>query len=100
MKKRMEEMAAEDDEKAQQAHARWESQYKSYRYGIPESTTATNDPMMEEARKLFVGFTENMHMLKTRYRQMAKQYHPDVGGDTKMFQCIVSVYEELCQQLA
>lgn len=100
MKQRMAEEAEEEDRRAKQTHAQWESEYKSYRYGIPENTSASSDPFMEKARAMFIGFTENKQMLKARYRQMAKQYHPDVGGDTKMFQCIIAAYEELCQQVA
>jgi DnaJ-class molecular chaperone len=38
---------------------------------------------------------ETKDMLKNRYRQLAKQYHPDNGGDEHMFQCVSEVYDEL-----
>jgi DnaJ-domain-containing protein 1 len=32
--------------------------------------------------------------IKARYRQLAKQYHPDVGGEQTKFQEITKAYEE------
>ena len=37
--------------------------------------------------------------LKRRYRLLAKQYHPDHGGDTNFFQCVVAVYEMLSDKI-
>ena len=100
MGKRLDEMAAEEEKREREEFKRWEEDYKSYRYGLPEFETNYSDPMMDQARHMFDGYTEDKQMLKTRYRQLAKQYHPDKGGDTNLFQCIVAVYEELNKQAA
>jgi hypothetical protein len=96
MKQRLKEEEAEEEEQDKQAHAKWEGTYKAYRYGLPNSEVEVeaDDPIKVEARALFNGYTDNKQMLKTRYRQLAKQYHPDKGGDTKLFQCIIETYEE------
>lgn len=33
--------------------------------------------------------------IKRRYRQLAKRYHPDLGGDQREMQRIVAAYEYL-----
>lgn len=100
MKQKMKDAAEEEEARAKQSYAQWENQYKAFRYGIPENASVSSDPMMDEARKLFVDFTDSKEMLKTRYRQLAKKYHPDHGGDTKLFQCIITAYEEFGQKFA
>lgn len=97
MKKLVEEMEEEEDRRAKQNYTQWEGGYKAFRYGLPESeqTAEKGDPDMIKARTLFDGYCNDKQMLKTRYRQLAKQYHPDKGGDTKLFQCIIAVYEEI-----
>lgn len=97
MKQKMDEVEREEEEASKQGYAGWEAEYKSYRYGLPEPEVppSDEDPMMTEARKMFEGYTENKQMLKTRYRQLAKKYHPDLGGDEKMCRCVIAVYEEL-----
>jgi hypothetical protein len=102
MKKRMVAEEKEEEEASAQSYSQWEHSYKAFRYGLPESEqqTVESDPEMIKARQLFEGYQQDKQMLKTRYRQLAKQYHPDKGGDTKLFQCIITVYEELCQNFA
>lgn len=89
----------EEEEKEEQKNADsfdgWYREYKAYREGLPNFDIPEEDPMMQKARDLFKGYTDNAKMLKTRYRQLAKSEHPDNGGDEKMFSCIVDVYEEL-----
>ena len=60
-----------------------------------------NDPelAMDTARFLFDGFSSDLSTLKSRYRELAKQYHPDSGGSNGLMQCINHVYDELCDQL-
>ena len=53
------------------------------------------DPNEELAKKLFEDFGDTFADLKKRYRQLAKKYHPDVGGDEEAFKAIVSKYETL-----
>lgn len=94
-KKREKEEQAEEEAKAKAHYADWEAEYKAYRQGLPEpEVKAAGDPMMRQAQDLFKGYTSDKQTLKTRYRQLAKQYHPDKGGDTKLFQCIITVYEQ------
>lgn len=96
MKQRIIQEEEEEEQASAARHAQWENGYKAYRYGLPEGEQYGNeDPDMKRARQMFDGYTDTKQMIKTRYRQLAKQYHPDRGGDTKFFQCIVAVYEEL-----
>lgn len=101
MRKRMEEEDEEEEKNTKQSYSKWENGYKAFRYGLPEpeQKPAYADPVMVEARKLFEGYETNKQVLKTRYRQLAKQHHPDKGGDTKMFQCIIAAYEEINRTL-
>ena len=95
MEERMEQMEREEEEADKQSYKNWEAKYKAYRQGIPEADVTNDDPILEEAKKLFTGYTDTKEMLKSRYRILAKKYHPDNGGDEHMFQCISMVYEEL-----
>jgi hypothetical protein len=102
MRDRMKMEENEEDERDRAAYAKWENSYKAFRYGLPEMEVdgTESDPVMAEARAMFEGYTDNLQVLKTRYRQLAKQHHPDRGGDTKMFQCISAIYDELKQIIA
>lgn len=95
MRRRVKEEESEEDEFDNKTYKTWEAGYKAYRYELPSPEEADSDPLLKEAQKLFEGYTDNKQVLKTRYRKLAKQYHPDVGGDTQLFQRIVYVYEEL-----
>ena len=95
MKEKVEKMEAEEEEAAKAQYSQWKRGYDSYRYGLPECETVNSDPMMDEARRLFEGFMTDKQVLKSRYRQLAKQHHPDRGGDERLMQCIIAVYEEL-----
>ena len=100
MKKRIIEEETEEETTAKDKYAKWKRDYESFRYGLPEAKMDDSDPMMEEAYSLFDGFRDSAATLKTRFRQLAKQYHPDHGGDTKLFQCIIAVYDEYKAQFA
>jgi len=95
MKARIREEEQEEEKGAKDSYERWEQGYKAFRYGLPEKPIDTEDPLLIEARKLFEGYEQSKQMLKTRYRELAKKYHPDHGGSTEKFQCIISAYEEL-----
>lgn len=41
----------------------------------------------------FAGYTSQPDVLKSRYRLLAMQYHPDHGGDTATMQEIIAAYE-------
>ncbi len=46
--------------------------------------------------KYFEGLTQEIE-IKARYKQLAKQYHPDLGGDTAIMQQINTQYEQVLQ---
>lgn len=100
MKERIIQEEMEDERKDKQSYSKWEHDYKAYRYGLPEAEPVdTSDPVMKHARELFTDFGDTKAALKARYRQLAKQYHPDKGGDTHLFQCIITVYEDIAKNL-
>lgn len=100
MKQRIIQEEQEEEEADRAAHESWERSYKAYRYGLPEAEAAEKgDPMMKEARALFENYSENKQMLKSRYRQLMKEHHPDRGGNERLCQCIIAVYEELNQKV-
>lgn len=99
IKKRIREEEEENARADKESYSKWESEYKAYRYGLPAGNIAYDNPLLKEARKLFDGYTSDRQMLKTRYRQLAKQYHPDRGGDTELFRCIIEIYEEFAKNL-
>ena len=54
----------------------------------------------EEARKLLdVGDTKDMKEIDRKYKQLAKDHHPDMGGDTKLFQEINNAHKLLKREL-
>ena len=84
--------------KEEQAYQQWKNGYNANRKGLPSGDGPKVDPAVAEARRLFEGYTGSPQQLKTRYRQLAKQYHPDMlgeGADDSMFKAIRYVYEEL-----
>ena len=96
MKKRIFEEEMEEEQNAKSSYANWEHAYKAYRYGLPEAEpTSSEDPLMKDARALFDGYDSNKQVLKSRYRQLMKEHHPDRGGNERLCQCIIAVYEEL-----
>lgn len=95
MKSKMKEKEENEEQTDRENYKQWESAYKSYRYGLPEQDIRKGDPLYEEAKKLFDGYTATKELLKNRYRMLAKKYHPDNGGDENMFQYISKVYDDL-----
>lgn len=94
IKKRIIEEEREEADASKQSYEKWKNQYKAYRFGIPESIINDDDPLLTQARELFDGYTDTKQALKTRFRQLLKQHHPDAGGDTEFCQRIIKVYEE------
>jgi hypothetical protein len=41
---------------------------------------------------------DSMSVVRTRFREMAKQHHPDLGGSAEQMQKVNSAYEEICRQ--
>lgn len=95
LKKMIKDVEAREEEEDKAFYEQWEADYKAYRQGLPVFEETEKDPYMEKVRALFEGYTDSKEALKARYRTLAKKEHPDNGGDAKMFQCIVDVYEEL-----
>lgn len=93
----VEDVEQEEEEKDKQTYAKWEAEYKAYRHGLPWQDISYDDPMMVKAMELFTGYTDDKAVLRDRYRQLAKQHHPDNGGDEYLFQCISAMYEKLQQ---
>lgn len=44
--------------------------------------------------------SKNIEDLKKEYRKLAKELHPDMGGDTRTFQDMQAEFIELCKRLA
>ena len=54
-----------------------------------------------EARELLdVGDTLDMDKINKRYKKLARDHHPDMGGDTKIFQEINNAHKLLKRELA
>lgn len=99
MKQKMEEMENFEEEQDKKNYSKWEYEYNSYRNCLMEHRDEITESMMKEASELFEGYTSTRTLLKSRYHQLAKEYHPDCGGDEKRFQCISCVYEKLITEL-
>lgn len=62
------------------------------------STANPVRPALQRQQALAVlGLPSNatMPQIKKRYRKLAKQYHPDLGGDPRQMQRLVAAYEFL-----
>lgn len=60
-------------------------------------------PLLERQQALSVlGLPTNatQQQIKRRYRQLAKRYHPDRGGDPRQMQRIIAAYEFLMKAQA
>ncbi|HEY9842980.1 MAG TPA: hypothetical protein V6D23_21110 [Candidatus Obscuribacterales bacterium] len=42
---------------------------------------------------------DDLRALKRRYRQLARQHHPDCGGDPEYFRHLQQLYEQACRRL-
>lgn len=98
IKRKIAEEEKEKDDASKQSYGKWQEGYKAFRYGLPEGNVSNDDPKLKEAKDLFEGYTSDKQTLKTRYRQLAKKHHPDMGGDEDLFKCIIQIYEELNAQ--
>ena len=98
MKQRILKEEEEAEEASKKSYAQWEANFKYQRYGLPSGNVDGEDPMIMEARGFFDGYTTDKHVLKSRYRQLMKAHHPDRGGNEKLCQCIIAVYEELSKK--
>lgn len=100
VKARIIEEENESDASEKESYDHWKEKYKAYRFGIPETNIPESDDEDAKARHLFDGYCNTLQALKTRYRQLLKQYHPDVGGDSDFCQRIIKVYEEYRAKLS
>lgn len=58
-------------------------------------------PVLQRQQALAVlGLPANatVPQIKRRYRKLAKQYHPDLGGDPRQMQRLVAAYELLMKE--
>lgn len=74
----------------------YQNQYQQQSYEAPKKEV---NPKQEEAMKLFEGYDTDAKTLKIRYRELARKYHPDHGGDTELMTFINNAYEELKKKL-
>lgn len=92
----IDEMGEKEKEKEKAQYKQWEKQYNQERYNLP---SVSDDLLMNKAFDLFNGYTENKNALKKRYRELAKEYHPDHGGDAELFKRISTAYNDLVKKL-
>lgn len=83
-------------EREKEEYRQWQRAYKAQKFNVPESNY---DDTMDKAVAMFNGYTDDIKTLKKRYRTLAKEHHPDHGGDARMFQCIHDVYENYAKQM-
>lgn len=88
-------METEKERRQEEAYNNWKKQYNQTNAGIPDQNAQQENPIFAQIREWFEGFTSDPQTLKSRYRNLAKQYHPDQGGDEEMFVSIRYIYEEL-----
>ena len=53
----------------------------------------------DSARTLVLGWDVSERALRSAYRRLALEHHPDKGGDPVRFQLIVTAYEALMNRL-
>ena len=78
----------------------WETVRLSARL-LWKSTANPVRPMLQRQQALAVlGLPANatIQQIKRRYRKLAKQYHPDLGGDPRQMQRLVAAYEFLMKE--
>ena len=100
MRKMIKEEELEEEKRDSEFYNQWKAGYNAFREELPPAdeedvVEVKEDPRYNEARAMFDGFCDNKQMLKARFRQLAKEHHPDRGGDTRMFQIILDVYDNL-----
>ncbi len=75
----------------------WETLRLSARL-LWKSTISPTRPVLQRQQALAVlGLPPNatIPQIKKRYRKLAKQHHPDLGGDPRQMQRLVAAYELL-----
>jgi hypothetical protein len=75
----------------------WETMRLSVRL-FWKSTSNPVRPVLQRQQALAVlGLPPNatIPQIKRRYRKLAKQYHPDLGGDPRQMQRLIAAYELL-----
>lgn len=94
-KKRNIDMETEKERRQEESYQRWKKDYENYRYGLPDPNSKDENPLISMVREWFSGYDTDLKALKTRYRTLAKQHHPDESGEEETFKAIRYVYEEL-----
>lgn len=84
-------------ERAHEQAARREEQYRQRREA--QQRLLHSGLLMDDALHLFgLNYTSTQDEIKKKYRQLAKQHHPDTGGDAEQFKRINSAYTLLMSQ--
>ncbi len=83
-------------------NSRREYNYRSYSYSYSDrAQRGTNTPTPHEALKLFgLESSATLQDVKKRYRTLAKQHHPDTGGDEEMFKKINAANKVLIEHFS
>lgn len=75
--------------------------YQIFRYFKPKQTESTINKPTEQSNAAFsilgISPTSNRETIKSAYRKLVKQHHPDHNGNPQMFIKIQKAYEELTQ---
>lgn len=74
--------------------ADWRSAFKQ-RMGLDEALAAVKNSKKTPRGILGVGRTAIWEEIKSAYRKLARQHHPDLGGDAAEFRNIQAAYEVL-----
>lgn len=78
--------------------------WETLRLGMRLLWTRTHNPVRPQLQRqqalAVLGLPPNAtpKQIKQRYRRLAKQYHPDMGGDPRQMQRLIAAYELLTKE--
>jgi DnaJ-domain-containing protein 1 len=80
----------------------WETLRLSLRLFFQSSANPVGPLLQRQQALAVLGLppTATPQQIKQRYRKLAKQYHPDLGGDPQQMQRLVAAYELLMKEPA
>lgn len=78
----------------------WETLRLSVRLLFQSSASPIGSVLQRQQALAVLGLppTATPQQIKQRYRKLAKQYHPDLGGDPQQMQRLVAAYELLMRE--